>query len=175
MEQPRSPRRAWVWGLVALLALVAGGATAAAFAGRGTSRADARSAAAEVRQLERTRLHALVAADMPTLRRLHAADYQLITPDGSSLSRGEFLDELASGALDYLTFAPVSPIRVRVFAGAAVARYESTIDVVVAGVGRLTHNAWHTDLYEKRNGRWRIVWSQATPVGILPEPSPVPS
>jgi hypothetical protein len=21
---------------------------------------------------------------------------------------------------------------------------------------------WHTDVYEKRNGRWQVVWSQAT-------------
>jgi hypothetical protein len=39
----------------------------------------------------------------------------------------------------------------------AVIRYKSEIELH----GTRGHY-WHTDLYEKRNGQWKIVWSQTT-------------
>jgi len=65
-------------------------------------------------------------------------------------------------------------MQIRVHADAAVVRYESTIDIVAADLGRLRHQAWHTDLYEHRDGHWQVVWSQATAVGPLPSPEPAP-
>jgi Domain of unknown function (DUF4440) len=41
------------------------------------------------RELERTRLEALVRADMAVAEALHADDYQLITPGGAALSKRE--------------------------------------------------------------------------------------
>jgi hypothetical protein len=37
-------------------------------------------------------------------------------------------------------------------------RYQHAVDVVVAGVGHLTHPAWTTALYERRNNHCQIVW-----------------
>ena len=51
----------------------------------------------------------------------------------------------------------ISPIRVRVHGDSAVIRYESDLEIH----GSRGHY-WHTDLYEKRDGQWQIVWSQAT-------------
>ena len=122
----------------------------------------------------RTRLHALVAADLPTLQGGLADDYEAVTPDGDVLSRGEFVGTIASRDIDYLSFEPVTDIEVRVHGDAAVVKYESRIDIVLVKVGRLRHEAWHTDLYERQDGHWRVVWSQATAVGPLPTPEPTP-
>jgi hypothetical protein len=112
-----------------------------------------------------------VTADIPVLRKIHAADYQLITPDGSVESRSLLLSDVSGGNLDYKTFKPISPIKIRLQGDAVAVRYESHIDIVVAGLGRIANDNWHTDLYEKRSGQWKLVWSQATPVGALPEPT----
>jgi hypothetical protein len=31
--------------------------------------------------------------------------------------------------------------------------------------GNQSLHAWHTDVYERRDGRWQVVWSQATTIG----------
>ena len=171
--------RQWIrrWPMVALGALVFAGTAAVVVAGTGAARpADASGVQAQIRALAVMRDRALVDADMPTLEKIHASDYQLITPDGTVLSRADFLDSVASRDLDYLTFRPISPIQVRLLGDdAAAVRYESYIDVVIAGFGRIANDNWHTDLYERRSGHWQVVWSQATPVGQLPTPSAPPS
>jgi hypothetical protein len=171
--------RQWIrrWPMVALGALLLAGTAAVVVAGTGAARpADASAVQAEIRALAVTRDRALVDADMATLKKIHASDYQLITPDGSVLSKADFLDSVESGDLNYLTFRPISSIQVRLLGDdAAAVRYESHIDVVVAGLGRIANDNWHTDIYERLSGHWQVVWSQATPVGVLPAPSAPPS
>lgn len=161
---------AWVVGLCAVAAapVLAG---CAADEPRAAVTPSAASAA-QVRALEVARLKALVDADLPTLRRAMADDYQQVTADGSLLTKAGTLDLVGSGDLDYLTFTPVTELQVRAQGDSAAVRYKSRLDVVARGVGRLSHYAWHTDVYERRAGRWQVVWSQATPVGRLPDPSP---
>lgn len=113
------------------------------------------------RHLERQRLAALVASDVELARSLHADDYQLITPGGATLSRDEYLDDIATGDLDYMVFESASEIAVRVYDRAAVVRYQARIEVLVSG--QLDSGLfWHTDIHESRDGRWQAVWSQAT-------------
>jgi hypothetical protein len=124
----------------------------------------ARDAADQLRALERERLRALVDADMEVAGRLHADDFQLINPLGGSLSKAEYLGAIASGDIDYLVWEPET-IAVKVYADAAVIRYRATLQIKVKALpdapsGRF----WHTDLYEKRNGAWQVVWSQATQI-----------
>jgi Domain of unknown function (DUF4440) len=126
---------------------------------------------AQIRVLVVQRDQALVKADMAVLAKIHAADYQLITPDGSIESRSQFLSDVAHGNLDYRTFTPISPIKVRLLGNAAAVRYESHIVIDIPGVGRIDNDNWHTDLYEKVSGHWQLLWSQATPVGALPAPT----
>ncbi len=126
---------------------------------------------AQIQALVVRRDQALVTADMAVLRKIHAADYELITPDGSIESRSAFLSDVAERNLDYRTFTPISPIRVRVLGDVAAVRYESHIVIVVAGVGQIANDNWHTDLYEKVSGQWMLFWSQATPVGAIPAPT----
>jgi outer membrane murein-binding lipoprotein Lpp len=125
----------------------------------------------QIQALVIQRDQALVKADMAVLKKIHAADYQLITPDGSTESRSQFLSDVAQGNLDYRTFKPISPIKIRLLGDAAAVRYESHIVIIVADLGRITNDNWHTDLYQRRSGHWQLVWSQATPVGGLPVPT----
>jgi hypothetical protein len=113
-------------------------------------------------------MQALVRADMAVAGPLHADDFQLIPPPGFPLSREEYLGAVAAGDIDYLTFEPISEIEVRIHGRAAVMRYQSHLDIVVSGLGRFTHEAWHTYLYEKRDGHWQAVWEQATAIGGFP-------
>ncbi len=115
----------------------------------------------QIRDIERQRLRALVEADMDVARRLHAEDFQLITPFGDALSKEEYLGTVASGDIDYVVWKP-DAIDVRLSGDMAVLRYSSHIEIVVQGRRLPPGNYWHTDYYEKRNGRWQDVWSQAT-------------
>jgi hypothetical protein len=124
-----------------------------------------------LRDIERTRLAALVDANMPVVEALHADDFQVVPPHGFPLSREEYVGAVASGDINYLEFKPISPIDVHLYGQAAVLTYMSHIDIVVSGIGHVAHDAWHTYLYEKRAGRWQAVWEQATAIGGIPEPS----
>jgi hypothetical protein len=114
-----------------------------------------------LREAERARLQSLVAADLSVAERLHADDYQLITPGGATMSKRAYLDGIASGDLDYSVFEPVSEIRVRLYGEAAILRYRVRIEINVGGAHE-EGTYWHTDAYELRDDRWQAVWSQAT-------------
>lgn len=117
---------------------------------------------AELRAVERRRLAALVSADMVASEALHADDYQLITPGGVAVSRDAYLGQIADGAFAYRRFEPDGEMAVRILGpSAAVVRYQVTIDAVFPG-GHDVDRFWHTDIYERRDGRWQAVWSQAT-------------
>ena len=38
------------------------------------------------------------------------------------------------------------------------------MNVIIDGHETGLRQLWHTDLYEKNNGRWQVVWSQATTI-----------
>ena len=114
-----------------------------------------------IRSIEHTRLRALVDADIATARRLHAEEFQLINPLGGSLSKEQYLGGVASGELDYVSWDPEN-IEVRVYGTVAAIRYRSQLEIIVAGQKIPRQRYWHTDLYERRNGQWQVVWSHAT-------------
>jgi hypothetical protein len=120
--------------------------------------------------LERQRLRALVDGDGVTASRLHAVDYELITPGGSALSRADYLDGIAAGRLRYRRFEPLGEVRTRVHGDAAIARYRVHIDIDFEG-GHEAGEFWHTDYWERRDGRWQAVWSHATRIRTSDEPA----
>ena len=87
---------------------------------------------ADLGDLERRRLRALVEADLALADQLHADDFQLITPSGDSLSKESYLEQLASGEVDCLVWEPEN-IEARVHGDAACLRYRSTIEIIVGG------------------------------------------
>lgn len=65
--------------------------------------------------------------------------------------------------IDFLVNEPSAPIGVRLSGDSATLRYPTAFDLVVGGT-HLTHGAWTTALYERRDGRWQIVWAQTTAI-----------
>lgn len=117
----------------------------------------------ELRQIEHARVSALVDADMETAQQLHADDFQLVNPAGIVWSKEQYLGGIASGAFDYRVWEP-HDIEVRMYGDAAVIRYQSDLEIVVGALEIPLTQYWHTDLYERRDGRWQAVWSQATEI-----------
>jgi Domain of unknown function (DUF4440) len=162
MASKRSHGRITAWRSLLVLAaaavalLAAGGAVAAS---RGSS-----SQADRLRAIETTRLQALVDADTATARSLMAPDFQAINPGGGTSSRDDYMDAVEAGVIDYLVFEPASPIAVRLSGDSAALRYQVSFDLVVGGDTRVTHQGWITELYERRDGHWQIVWEQATAI-----------
>jgi hypothetical protein len=115
-----------------------------------------------LRATERERLRALREADMAVAERLHADDYQLIPPTGETWSKREYLDAIATHALHYREFEPVSPVAARISDQMAAVRYRCTIEVSGPSGNIDRGMFWHTDIFEKRDGHWQAVWSQAT-------------
>lgn len=116
-----------------------------------------------IRESERSRLRALVAADITAAALLHADDFELITPIGVALSRQEYLGAIAVGQIKYRAWEP-GDIAVRLYGSAAVIRYRAHLEVIFNGHFVPPDEYWHTDTYEERNGRWMVVWSQATAI-----------
>jgi hypothetical protein len=116
-----------------------------------------------LRETELARLRALVSADIDQARQFHAPDFQLITPIGAALSKEDYMGAIASGQLKYLTWQPAN-IAVRLYDGVAVLRYRAQLEVVFGGHKIPLGAYWHTDIYEDRDGRWMVVWSQATAI-----------
>jgi hypothetical protein len=121
-----------------------------------------------LRQIEHERLRALIEVNIAVANRLHADDFQLITPSGSTLSKEEYLGRVASGEINYLVWEP-GVIEVRLQEQMAVIRYQSELELGVPGevlLPNTTHRGhyWHLDVYEKHQGIWQVVWSQATEI-----------
>jgi hypothetical protein len=115
-----------------------------------------------IRATEHERLHALVTADLKVADQLHADNSQLVNPGGGILSKEQYLGGIASGYLNYLLWVPDSPIAVCLYGQGAVIRYRSRLHMSLNGAEGSLENYWHTDSYELRDGRWQVVWSQAT-------------
>ena len=115
---------------------------------------------AELVQIEQLRLRALVDADVAVAEGIHADDFQLITPGGDAYSKEQYLGDVASGVIDY-----------HVRGDAGCLRYHSNLEIVVAGRHIALSRYWHTDYYERRDGRWQVIWSHATEIPDDPEPS----
>lgn len=106
--------------------------------------------------LERRRTQALVQRDLAEIERLHAPEYELITPSGTVFTRARYLEAIAREP--FYAAWDIAGLRVQIAGQMAVIRYHATLTFPS---GRQV-NAWHTDTYEERSGQWQAVWSQAT-------------
>jgi hypothetical protein len=108
------------------------------------------------RALESERTSALVARDMAVIERLHAQEYELITPAGVVFSRARYLAAIAAAPF-YAAWAH-GAMQVRATQSMALVRYPAKISFPSGSVV----DCWHTDSYELRGDIWQAVWSQAT-------------
>lgn len=119
----------------------------------------------ELRAVEAARLRSLVGRDLVVAGRLHADDYQLITPGGAALSKADYLGAIGSGDLVYRRFETASDVQVLAYAAESLAllRYQAAIDVEFPG-GASSETCWHTDCYRNSPAGWQALWSQATTI-----------
>jgi len=115
------------------------------------------------RALEKERTRALVAQDMEAAERLHARDYQLITPTGKTFSREDYLAAIA--ASPFYARWDLGVMDVRLSPTMAVVRYQARLEFPSGNAV----TCWHTDSYEFRDGHWQAVWSQATAISQAPK------
>jgi ketosteroid isomerase-like protein len=143
-------------GLTAATPIAIAAASPIPMAGTPTSAAD------QVRTAERTLLRAAVDGDTRTAAALLAPDLQLIDVTGTPETRADYLANIGGG-VDFVTLKPIKPISVRVYGDNAVARVKLRFKVIAHGQ-TLQHEGWTTDLFERCNGRWKVVWSQSTAI-----------
>lgn len=118
-----------------------------------------------LRELERTRLRALVAADLAVSDPLHADDFRIATPSGVVWTKDEYLGGIGDGRIDYRRFEATSEIEVVLDAAVGVVRYRSAIEISVEGNPPARLEAWHLDVYRAGDdGLWQVRWSQATAI-----------
>ena len=155
------------WLAVALTAILAVSACATPPATTAPPTPDPSAASAaladHLRSLEAVRHAALVDGNVEVVRPTLADDFQLIDPGGDATSKDDYLNEVATRAVDYRSWDITSPIAVRLFEGAAILRYRSRI-VVTFGGAPITGEFWHTDVYELRGADWLITWAQTTQI-----------
>ncbi|HKE40010.1 MAG TPA: nuclear transport factor 2 family protein [Casimicrobiaceae bacterium] len=108
------------------------------------------------RALEVKRTQALVARDMPEIERLHASDYELISPPGRVMTRERYLSLIAAD--QFYAKWEHGAMRVRVSEAMAAIRYQAKITFPSGKVV----DCWHTDIYALQSGSWKAIWSQAT-------------
>jgi ketosteroid isomerase-like protein len=120
------------------------------------------SEADTIRSVQRERSAALLAANIEAARRIHSDEFQLITPLGAVFSKDQYLSAVETGVLKYSVIELDSPVDVRVYGDVALIRYRVQIEIDVEGQRYPRTGYWFTDVYERRDGRWQIVWSQGT-------------
>jgi hypothetical protein len=114
------------------------------------------------RALEVSRTRAIVDRNMEEIERLHAPEYELVTPPGNVYTRERYLAAIA--AQPFYAAWEHREMRVRISAAMVVVRYQATITFPSGRVAE----CWHTDTYELREGAWLAVWSQATQLPQAP-------
>jgi ketosteroid isomerase-like protein len=57
----------------------------------------------------------------------------------------------------------ISDVSVRVYGDVAIARVKLRFKVVAHGQ-TIRHEGWTTDQFQRRNGHWKLVWSQSTAI-----------
>lgn len=119
------------------------------------------SVADELREIERSRLRALVARDMALAVKLHAPNFQLVTPAGNAFTREQYLGKIERGELRYLRWEP-EEIAVRLHGEMAVLRYQAALELDSGNGQGTPFRCWHIDSYELNDSHWQVVWSQAT-------------
>lgn len=97
--------------------------------------------------LEIERTHAFVTRNLPVIERLHAAEYELITPAGRIFSRARYFAAIAAEPF-YVAWAH-GPMQVHATGEMAAIRYQARLTFPS---GKAV-TCWHMDIYVLRDGQ----------------------
>ena len=115
----------------------------------------------ELEVLGRGWAEAIVSNDAERIAGYMADEWVMVSETGVS-PRHEFLAVVASGALTHSAMDIVSEPRVRVHGDTALVTARVT-NTAHFGGRRFDADEWTTDVFVRRDGRWRCVLSQITP------------
>jgi ketosteroid isomerase-like protein len=116
----------------------------------------------QIKKMERDRAAAVVKADVATLEGLTSDDYILINANGQLSNKAETMNAIKTGVIK-LSSNEVSDMNVRVYGDTAVVTGKSTAKGTIGG-RELTGPVMFTRVYVKKDGKWKSVAFQQTPV-----------
>ena len=95
---------------------------------------------------------------------VHASEFVLVNPSGGVWSKAKYIGGVLAGEINYRRFDAVSDIEIVAEGNLAVLRYQSAIDIHVAGQQAGPLECWHMDCYRRAapEAPWQVIWSQAT-------------
>ena len=121
-----------------------------------------KDAAAEVLAIQAERFRAIVDADVEALDRILATDLVYTHSHGGVDSKADFLQSLASGAVDYLELTASEPL-VRVYQATAVVNGDVDLRVEAGGQQHQLSMRF-TEVYVYDDKRWQLVAWQSTQI-----------
>ncbi len=107
---------------------------------------------------------AIVSNDADRIAELMDLEWRMIDADGVT-TRQQFLDVVRSGALTHSIMRAVGDVDIRVYGdvGLVVARVVNTAHF---GGTAFDADEWTTDVFVRRDRRWRCVHTHVTPVAV---------
>lgn len=105
---------------------------------------------------------ALIAADIPELRRIYADDYVQYDESGKVVTKEDLVRRLTSGAIRFVSMTSTGR-RVRLFGDFAIV-HGSEEDEVEQDGRRGSVRYLYMDVVIKREGKWQVVGSQLVKV-----------
>jgi ketosteroid isomerase-like protein len=105
---------------------------------------------------------ALIAADVPELRRIYADDYVQYDESGKVVTKEDLVRRLTSGAIRFVSMTSTGR-RVRLFGDFAIV-HGSEEDEVEQDGRRGSVRYLYMDVVIKREGKWQVVGSQLVKV-----------
>jgi ketosteroid isomerase-like protein len=118
----------------------------------------------QIKKMERDRAAAVVKADVATLEGLTADDYILINANGQLSNKAETMNNIKTGVIK-LSANEVSDMKVRVYGDTAIVTGKSTAKGTIGG-RELKGPVMFTRVYVKKDGKWKSVAFQQTPVVV---------
>jgi hypothetical protein len=116
----------------------------------------------QIKKMERDRAAAVVKGDVAMLEGLTSDDYILINASGQVSDKATTMNNIKTGNIK-LTANEVSDLRVRMYGDTAVVTGKSTARGTVGG-RELKGPVMFTRVYVKKDGKWKSVAFQQTPI-----------
>jgi hypothetical protein len=125
--------------------------------------AQAKSGAdAQLIQAEKDRFAAMIKPDASALERLLANELTYTHSNASLQSKAEFIGDLKSGTIDYVSVVPNEPEwKVRVLGNTAIVTGVAAVNVIDRGTD-LKIRIRYINVHVNRDGRWQMIAWQST-------------
>ena len=122
--------------------------------------ADATTDKTEIIRIENATAAALIEKDLKLLTEFFAADWKLVTSDGSMMTRGELFKALETGKLKFESYE-LSDLEVRIYGDAAVVIGHGKSKIEWKGES-IEEKESFTDVFIRHEGKWQCVSSHSS-------------